>query len=226
MATSLRIGDRGPAVRKLQVQVNRTLREREFSFRTIDVDEIFGEETQKAARFTGWLMGFTRGELEKIEEGRITARSFGFLVRETAKTDAMRRRTQDREPMAKKLRSLHKHPAKAPAARGVGTFEGVPVAGWMVKFLNKSRAKGWQGVVVSGFRSPEHSEKVCFDMCGQPTCPGRCAGRTSNHAGLIHPAGAIDITETERFAAIQAKIGSPLRNDLPNDPVHFSVSGH
>jgi hypothetical protein len=226
MGTTLHIGDRGPAVKKLQREVNTTFRNRHFSFRTIDPDEIFGEETQKAARFAGWLMGFSHGQLNKIEDGIITSYSYSALIHERAQSEAAKQRDLKREPTARKLRFMHNHPAPKPVARGVATFDGVPVAAWMVKWLKKSRANGWTGELVSGFRSPEHSERVCRDMCGQPTCPGRCAGRSSNHVGLIHPAGAIDVTEELRFAAIQPKIGSPLRNDLPSDLIHFSTTGH
>lgn len=226
MATTLHIGDRGRAVKKLQVEVNKTFRNRKFNWRTIDPDEIFGEETQKAARFAGWLMGFSHGQLNVIEDGTITSYSFARLVRERPVAEAAKERGLTRQPTAKKLRFMHNHPAPKPVSRGVATFDGVPVAAWMAQWLKKSRANGWQGELVSGFRSPEHSEAVCRDMCGQPSCPGRCAGRSSNHVGLIHPAGAIDVSDEVRFAAIQPRIGSPLRNDLPSDLVHFSVTGH
>ena len=138
----------------------------------------------------------------------------------------MKGRVEARRATAKKLRFLHHHRARKRKARGVATFDGIPVAAWMVKWLRKSRDNGWQGVLVSGFRTPHHSEALCLDMCGQPSCPGTCAGKTSNHVGLIHPAGAVDVTAEDRFAEIQSKIGSPLQNDLPSDLVHFSVSGH
>jgi hypothetical protein len=226
MTKTVRMGDQGAAVKKLQIQVNKTFANRSFPWRKIKTDGIFGEDTQKAARFAGWLMGFARPQLKKIDEGEISAWAYKILVRQNKPSDSIKERDLKRRPVAKKLRFLHEHRARKLRKRGVGTFDDVPVAAWMVKFLKKSRANGWQGELVSGFRSPEHSEQLCQDMCGQPTCPGRCAGRGSRHVGLIHPAGAIDITDTDRFAEIQPKIGSPLHNDLPNDPVHFSVTGH
>lgn len=111
-------------------------------------------------------------------------------------------------------------------AEGVETFDGKEVAAWIVPWLQKSRDAGWGGVVSSGYRTPEYSESLCFDMCGAPSCPGTCAGRSSNHSGKKYPAGAVDVTDFETFGRIQPEIGSPLKNDLPADRVHFSVSGH
>ena len=61
------------------------------------------------------------------------------------------------------------------------------------------------------------------------TCPGNCAGRTSNHSGRVAPAGAVDVTDYPAFAALMKR--SPHRprllNDLPvTDPNHFSATGH
>lgn len=107
------------------------------------------------------------------------------------------------------------------------------VAEWMVPWLDKSRAAGWGGVVVSGVRTAAHSQSLCCTICHAcapyTTCPGRCAGYYSNHnmePNQGYPHGAIDVSDYWNFAAIQSRIGSPLRNDLPLDRVHFSVSGH
>ena len=168
-------------------------------------------------------------ELDNIRAGTITAHAFAILVREQPPTKEMNERDRERRVIAKKLRFTHNHRPRKIQARGVADFEGDQVASWMVKFLNESREKGWDGQLISGFRSPAHSERVCLDMCGQPSCPGRCAGKNSNHSGLVHPAGAIDVSpeSAAEFASIQTRIESPLRNDMPTtDPNHFSVSGH
>jgi len=128
MATTLHINDRGPVVKMLQIEVNKTLNNRRFPWRTIKPDEIFGEDTQKAARFAGWLMGFTREQLAKIDEGTITADTYKILTGEKPSSDAMKGRVEARRPTAKKLRFLHHHRARKPKARGVATFDGVPVA--------------------------------------------------------------------------------------------------
>lgn len=103
------------------------------------------------------------------------------------------------------------------------------IPNWMIPWLDKSRAAGWYGVVNSGVRTPEYSESLCRNMCGAPSCPGRCAGRASNHnmtADQGEPYGALDVSDYYNFGAIQPRIGSPLKNALgAQDPVHFSVSG-
>lgn len=116
--------------------------------------------------------------------------------------------------------------ADAMNAKGVGTFDGKPVAKWIIPWLKKSRQAGWDGSVTSGYRTPAYSEQLCIRMCGEPSCPGRCAGRSSNHSGKVYPHGAVDVSDYTNFARIQRQIGSPLKNALgSSDPVHFSVSG-
>ena len=101
-----------------------------------------------------------------------------------------------------------------------------PIANWIIPWLEKSWAAGWRGAVNSGWRDPAYSESLCRAMCGAPSCPGRCAGRASNHAGSNYPNGAVDVSDYWNFGAIQPRIGSPLRNALgAQDPVHFSCSG-
>lgn len=109
---------------------------------------------------------------------------------------------------------------------GVAKFDGKDVAAWMIPYLKKSREHGWKGSVTSGYRTPQYSRTLCQRMCGADSCPGRCAGVSSNHSGKAYPAGAIDVSDYTRFGEIQKKIGSPLKNTIgSSDPVHFSVSG-
>lgn len=130
-----------------------------------------------------------------------------------------------RTKVKRKIDALEQTPAPAPPTSGVGTIDGKTVAAWMIPWIEKSRAAGWQGTIVSGYRTPEYSTSLCMNMCGAPSCPGRCAGASSNHSGSVYPAGAIDVSYYWQFKSIQYQIGSPLRNNLPADPVHFSVSG-
>lgn len=112
-------------------------------------------------------------------------------------------------------------------AKGVATYNGKQVAAWMVPWLKKAEQAGWDGCLSSGYRTPEYSESLCQDMCGAPSCPGTCAGRSSNHSGKVYPAGAIDVCNPESFQAAANKVkGFPLKNDLPADRVHFSFTGH
>ena len=116
----------------------------------------------------------------------------------------------------------------APASPLVGTFDGKQVATWLIPYLSWARQHGWQGRLNSGWRDPEHSEKLCMDICGAPTCPGRCAGRYSNHSGSVKPKGAIAVSDYTRFGQLMAQcpLSPRIFNDLPKDLVHFSATGH
>jgi hypothetical protein len=118
--------------------------------------------------------------------------------------------------------------AQQSVTTGVTTFDGRPVAAWMKPYLDFARENGWRGTLTSGFRDPAHSEQLCLQMCGAPSCPGRCAGRASNHAGSTKPRGALDVSDFARFGQLMQRC--PLQPRLFNalgaqDPVHFSVSG-
>jgi hypothetical protein len=87
---------------------------------------------------------------------------------------------------------------------------------------------GWKGTLNSGWRDPAYSEKLCIAMCGAKACPGRCAGRASNHSGSTKPMGAIDVSDYGTFGQLmrQCPISPRLFNALgPADPVHFSATG-
>lgn len=145
-----------------------------------------------------------------------------------------RERFEQRERVVKhlrhKLEALREEKEDNPGSGiGFATYEGKTVPAWMVQWLVKSRAAGWNGYVVSGVRTVAQSIAACHNICGADSCPGLCAGASSNHnmsPDQGYPAGAIDVTDYANFERIQYEIGSPLRNDLPIDPVHFSVSGH
>ena len=114
---------------------------------------------------------------------------------------------------------------------GTAIFDGVTVAAYFPPILTWCREHGWKGRVVSGYRTPAYSEHLCELMCGAPTCAGRCAGRTTNHAGLdpnAIPCGAVDVTDYVNFARVVA--GCPIKpriwNALPSDRVHFSPRGN
>jgi hypothetical protein len=114
---------------------------------------------------------------------------------------------------------------------GVTTFDGVRVARWLVPYLKHAREKGWKGRLVSGWRDPAYSESLCYHMCGAPRCPGKCAGRSSNHSGSSKPLGAIDVSYYSDFGRLVQ--GWRPKADWPvifnalgaQDPVHFSATG-
>lgn len=127
------------------------------------------------------------------------------------------------------------HPSAVPAGTypatpppDVGVFDNKPCAAWLIPYLQWARDRGWRGVLNSGWRDPVKSEGICMDMCGAPSCPGRCAGRLSNHSGSVKPKGAVDVSEYTHFAQLMASCPYSPRifNDLPNDRVHFSATGH
>lgn len=119
------------------------------------------------------------------------------------------------------------HGLKASGTKGVVLLDGHYVAEWIAKEVLRIREAGrWKGVIASGWRDPVYSEGLCYNMCGAPSCSGRCAGRSSNHSGIYKPAGAVDVTQYDVFRAECKRLNSPLHNALPNDLVHFSMSGH
>lgn len=125
-------------------------------------------------------------------------------------------------------RRKHQRRTNAPRpTSGVATFDGRPCAAWLVPYFLWARAHGWEGTLVSGWRDPAYSEHLCFQMCGAPACAGRCAGRSSNHAGSVKPKGAGDVSDYVNFGHVIA--GCPYEphifNALPSDPVHFSATG-
>lgn len=113
---------------------------------------------------------------------------------------------------------------------GLGTYDGKPVALWIIPHLKYARNHGWNGSVSSGYRSKKEQIAACIHVCGNPNgCPGTCAKPgTSNHERKTWPGGAVDVTDYANFGRIVK--GSPhsgrLINDLPDDPVHFSQTGH
>lgn len=162
-----------------------------------------------------------------------------FHKRRALEKDRRDHREQIKDHLAKKVKGLEHQLNQRQEARAerrddrfdvhgtdIVSFDGVAVVESAAYWLKKSRAAGWAGVLVSGYRTPEYSEQLCYQMCGHPTCPGRCAGRASGHSQRTYPGPCVDVSEYGQFEAIQFRIGSPLRNDLPIDPVHFSVSGH
>lgn len=145
---------------------------------------------------------------------------------------------KERKRIQTKIQWLKDHADPVAAPDGTADWRGHRVAAWMVgattgpdgkkiNWLQKSVNHGWDGGISSGYRSPEYSDSLCRAMCGAPSCPGRCAGRASNHSQVGPPNwGAIDVSPSYvKFGQIQREIGSPLKNDLPIDPVHYSYTG-
>lgn len=126
-----------------------------------------------------------------------------------------------------KLKHLEKLAAQTDTdGDGLIWVDGRQVAEQVGREVLRIRASGrWKGVIVSGYRTPAYSESLCYRMCGRPSCPGRCAGRATNHARKGGRNGAIDVSDYWTFNAECRRLGSWLENHLSQDPVHFSDSG-
>jgi hypothetical protein len=50
----------------------------------------------------------------------------------------------------------------------------------------------------------------------------------SNHSGDTSPRGAVDVSDHVRFGELMARcpLEPKLKNDVPYDQNHFSVTGH
>jgi hypothetical protein len=195
-------------------------------------------DTRRDLRYIRWLWRNTKEPFRRVTEwakqrNRIrrfsSAQKWARQMQEAAQRAKARAKFKAfRGRMRKKVEWLENNKDPEPStASGVGTFDGKQVANWIIPWLEKSRRAGWRGYVVSGYRSPSYSTSLCYAMCGAPSCPGRCAGANSNHAGSSYPGGAIDVTDYYNFAVVQRQIGSPLQNRIgPSDLVHFSHNGY
>jgi hypothetical protein len=129
-------------------------------------------------------------------------------------------------------RKANRNHHDATRRHGIVIYDGIPVAAYFVPHLDWARhighnGKKWRGRVVSGFRTPQYSESLCYRMCGRPQCPGRCAGMATNHAYTEPPRGAVDLSDYTTFREIIpfSPHHPPIHNELPNDLVHFSPTG-
>jgi hypothetical protein len=210
-------------VRRLQTGLNRFTERYLEGVGPLMVDGVKGPATAKRIVMVKYHLGYT-GKAQRSS---------------TVKPEFVRRMRHVRSPRysnpamlarASARRAKQRKKAKLSAAPRTGTamFDGRPVAAWMKPYLDWARANGWKGTVTSGFRDPAHSERVCMEICGAPSCPGRCAGRSSNHSGNTKPNGAIDVSDYAAFGRLMQRCPySPrLYNALPTtDPIHFSTTG-
>jgi peptidoglycan hydrolase-like protein with peptidoglycan-binding domain len=210
-------------VKALQTALNAFTGKRLHNVAPLMVDGVKGRATVKRIREVKTYLGYTGREqrsptldkqfMERVRHPRSARYSSPRML-----ARALRRRRAQRR--ASKT-------SAAPRA-GVATFDGRPVAAWLQPYLVWARQNGWKGTLNSGWRDPAYSEQLCLHMCGKPSCPGKCAGRTSNHAGSVKPAGAIDVSDYVTFGHLMARCPytPKLQNKLgARDPVHFSVSG-
>lgn len=104
--------------------------------------------------------------------------------------------------------------------KGLTTFDGVSVCKWVAEELQWARDHGWNGSLISGYRSKQHQKEVCATGVTPCAKPG-----TSNHEGKRFPKCAADVTEPEQLDhVLSKKVGRRLHytgkqiGDIP----HFS----
>lgn len=214
-------------VKALQRELNAFTEKRLRGVAPLIVDGDKGPATDKRIRECKWFLGFkapTGAGVEKRLAGRLQAPKNEKLFPDPSyvKRGVKRRRAQRWRYRQQLLYSY--------VAPGVVRFDGVPVAKVAVKYLLFARAHGWAGRLNSGWRDPAYSESLCFRMCGAPSCPGRCAGRSSNHAGKTSSQFAVDVSDYVKFGQLMARKDAPHDPRIYNalgaqDPVHFSPSG-
>lgn len=211
------------AVRKLQAALNAFSKRYLHGLAPIAVDGKKGPETKRRIQDVKFYLGYAKGKNSAVVDTKFLRR----LRRPGSprfSNPAMLTRARARRKKQKKLS------ARSLAQRnGTTVIDGYPVANWIAVQVLWARENGWRGKVLSGYRTPEHSEQVCLQMYHRTSVPGKCAGRSSNHVGLVPPFGAVDVSEPGQFAACMRR--SPhkpsLCNALPaTDPRHFSHTGH
>lgn len=184
---------------------------------------------QVRERFRKALHTRAQRDLDRAREADTHPRQ--YLVERRDKRSAQLKEARARIALRQRQIVSKKRANKKAAAKttGVGRYDGVPVANWLIPYLDWARQNGWKGRLVSGWRDPNYSRSLCMRMCGAPRCPGRCAGTSSNHVGSNKPHGAIDVSDYVTFERLMARcpLTPKLRNTLDaRDPVHFSVPGN
>ena len=172
-------------------------------------------------------LAHARKRLWELVRERHDANVGGKRRRKLAKQVREARGTRD--ALVRKLEFLIEQRDDAPPkGNSIVTFDGKPCAAWIARDLHRIRELGWDGFMLSGYRTPAYSISLCRAICGQPSCPGRCAGAASNHAKFVEPEGAADLDPGHLSQALSLlrRIGSPLHNAIgPSDPNHVSASG-
>lgn len=192
----------------------------------IKVDGDKGHATNKRVRQCKFWLGYTKKNRNALVGKAFMWRLRHPLARGLTQTPAALKRGHERRVEQRKDAKANR--ASAGRTTGVGTFDGIPCANVAIRYLKWAREHGWQGHLTSGWRDPVYSRSLCRNMCGADSCPGKCAGLTSNHVGSTPERFAMDVTDYVRFGELMAKC--PLEPKLHNylgaaDPVHWSPNG-
>lgn len=233
MADKRYLKDLSPAeMRRLQRDLNRfTQGTKTLKHLTpLIADGENGRHTQRRVRLVKFFLGFLKKNCNtEITDYFLWRLDHPWFIRKGKQHDAdLRRRKRGRRRRRKEYKEWLWNRYHGYATFGVTTFDGKPVAKWLKPYLIWARDHGWKGTLASGYRTPAYSEHLCYQICGMPSCPGLCAGRSSKHTKHVKPDGALDVTDYLNFARIIR--GCPLSprifNALPKDLVHFSATGH
>jgi hypothetical protein len=213
---------------QLQRRLNEFFKNADLGYPRLRVDGERGHATNVRIRQAKFYLGYKQPLNSKVNE------EFTWRLDHPNKTNRnLKVSTADvkrgAERRADRREAHRRNEYEADRTPHVTRFDGVPVSSELVPYLQWARDDGWDGLLVSGWRSPAYSESLCYGMCGAPSCAGRCAGRSSRHSQLALREAAIDVAHYQDFAARMRRcpIQPPLRNTLgARDPVHFSVAGN
>jgi hypothetical protein len=214
-------------IKQLQTELNTfSARHKDLGRMKLRVDGTMGDLTKKRIHEAKWDLGYLEINATVNEN---------FFKRLHHPTEVHNDWHQDKAAVArgksrrrKRRLWVKRNQFRSYLKRGVSRFDGVPVAKTAIPVLEWCRKHGWKGTLVSGYRTPAYSESLCYAMCGRPSCPGRCAGRATNHAYADPSRFAIDVSDYINFAHVVAKcpLHPKIHNSLPNDRVHFSPQGN
>lgn len=106
--------------------------------------------------------------------------------------------------------------------KGTAYVDGKPVVPWIAEILKKAKAAGWKGTVTSGERTKQQQLAAAqhYGLQHYPNGP-----LASNH--VVGHDGAVDVSDPQGLKAVLRKLGiTSLKSSMPEDPVHFSRTGH
>lgn len=213
----------------LQSALNRFVQDhKQLGHSALRVDGDWGRLTKKLFRDVQYDIGYLRENTLKVPDDNFFKRANhpNQVEPKWGQTrDAVKRGQRRR---AERRKAVLRNRFRAYLKPGVGHFDGVPVAKTAIPVLEWCRAHDWHGTLVSGWRSGPYSESLCYRMCGRPSCPGKCAGRSTNHTGTGPDRFAMDVSDYIKFGEVVAEcpIRPHVHNSLPNDRVHFSPQGN
>jgi hypothetical protein len=223
-------------LRAFQEAWNGYVRRRALHLPRLTLDGREGPKTHKAIKLSRYYVGVGTEDWEKNSPDvsdrllRLLRHPFRRPAWETKKENQKRRKLASRR-CAARVKEWKRSRRPPPSQNGLTILDGKQCAAWIAKALlrcrtNRGAAGRWPGYLISGFRDPLYSEQLCFRRCGRPSCPGTCAGRASNHSGIIYPRGAADCFLATLLRRVAASLGIPLINHLPYDEPHSSATGY